>query len=116
MGSYFAVAEICIPNTILDSLSYSIDEGVEKGAVVWVSLRGHKKLGIVLNITHDAPKYELKPATKHESGYMFSERYLETLQWCANYYMCSVGEALTAFWPADLEKYLCSLPMNSKMH
>lgn len=111
------IAEVCIPNTIFDKLSYLADESIEKGAVVWVTLRGKKKMGLVLDIckgvarnapTDEAPKYEMKTATRHESGYVFSERYLETLQWCANYYMCSAGEALTAFWPADLEKYLCS--------
>ncbi|MCL2282781.1 MAG: hypothetical protein FWC26_05640 [Fibromonadales bacterium] len=102
------VAEVCIPNTVLDSLSYEADESVEKGAVVWVTLRGKKKMGLVLDIHSNAPKYALKPATSHESGYVFSQRYLETLKWCANYYMCSTGEALTAFWPADMEKYLCN--------
>jgi len=102
------IAEVCIPNTIFDKLSYLADEGIEKGSVVWVTLRGKKKMGLVLDVHGHAPAYELKPATRHESGYVFSERYLETLQWCANYYMCSTGEALTAFWPADLEKYLCS--------
>jgi len=102
------IAEVCIPNTIFDKLLYWADESIEKGAVVWVTLRGKKKMGLVLDVHGNIPTYEMKIAVRHESGYVFSERYLETLQWCANYYMCSAGEALTAFWPADLEKYLCS--------
>lgn len=106
-----AVAEVCIPNTVLDRLSFGVDESVKKGAVVWISLRGRKEpqLGLVLDVHGNFPEFELKTATAHESGYVFSERYLETLLWCANYYMCSAGEALTAFWPADLEGYLCRL-------
>jgi len=109
---YAAVAEICIPNTILDSLSYGVDENVKRGSVVWVSLRGRKKplLALVLNVHRNFPSFKLKPAIVHESGYVFSERYIETLLWCANYYMCSTGEALTAFLPQELEKYLCTLP------
>jgi primosomal protein N' (replication factor Y) len=109
MCDYFAVAEVCIPNTILESLSFGADETIKKGSVVWVSLKGRKKplLALVLGVHKNFPKFKLKPAVPHESGYVFSERYLETLLWCASYYLCSPGEALTAFWPADLEKYLC---------
>ncbi len=107
-GSYSAVAEVCIPNTVLESLSFGTDESVKKGAVVWVSLKGRKEplLALVLDLHKNFPKFKLKPAIIHESGYVFSERYVETLLWCANYYMCSLSEALTAFWPADLRKYL----------
>jgi primosomal protein N' (replication factor Y) len=110
--NYAAVAEICIPNTTLDSLSYGIDENIKKGSVVWVSLRGRKKplLALVLNVHKNFPSFELKPAIAHESGYVFSEPYIEKLLWCANYYMCSTGEALTAFLPKELEKYLCTPP------
>jgi len=113
--SYFAVAEVCVPNTVLESLSFGTDESVKKGTVVWVSLKGRKEplLALVLAIHKNFPKFKLKPAIVHESGYVFSERYAETLLWCANYYMCSLGEALTAFWPADLGKYLGELG-NSK--
>ena len=64
------------------------------------------QLALVLNVHKNFPEFKLKPAIAYEGGYVFSERYLETISWCANYYMCSLGEALTAFWPAELEKYL----------
>jgi primosomal protein N' (replication factor Y) len=107
--SYRAIAEVCIPNTTLESLSFGINEEVKEGSVVWVSLKGRKEplLALVLKVHKNFPKFKLKPTIAHEPGYVFSERYLETLLWCANYYMCSLGEALTAFWPAELEKYLC---------
>ena len=109
--SYFAVADVCVPNTVLETLSFGIDESVKKGSVVWVSLKGRKKplLALVLDVHKNFPKFKLKPAIIHESGYAFSQRYIETLLWCANYYMSSPGEALTAFWPADLDGYLCRL-------
>ena len=106
---FLFVAEVCIPNTILESLSYGTNERIEKGAVVWVSLKGRKKplLALVVNVHAKIPDFKLKHAMPHESGYAFSERYIETLFWCASYYMCSLGEALTAFWPAGLDKILC---------
>ncbi|MCL2101262.1 MAG: primosomal protein N' [Fibromonadales bacterium] len=109
MENYFAVAEVCIPNTILDNLSFGInDQSIVRGSVVEVSLKGRKKplLGLVLSVHKNFPKFKLKPATA--CGHVFSERYVETFLWCANYYMCSLGEALTAFWPVDLRKYLLS--------
>jgi primosomal protein N' len=115
--SFFAVAEVCVPNATLESLSFGVDESVKKGSIVWVSLKGRKKplLALALDVHKNFPKFKLKPAVIFSEGrdesypYVFSERYLETLHWCANYYMCSLGEALTAFWPAELEKYLkCS--------
>jgi primosomal protein N' (replication factor Y) len=107
--NYLAVAEVCVPNTTLESLSFGVNESVEKGAVVWVSLRGRKKplLALVINTHANFPDFKLKPLMPHESGYAFSERYVEMLLWCASYYMCSLGEALSACWPAELEKYLC---------
>jgi primosomal protein N' len=107
--NYHAVAEVCVPNTTLESLSFGINEGVKEGSVVWISLKGRKTplLALVLKVHKKFPTFKLKPAIAHEPSYVFSERYLETLLWCANYYMCSLGEALTAFWPAELEKYLC---------
>ncbi len=79
------------------------DTPARSAIVVWVSLRGRKKtqLALVLNVHKNFPDFKLKPATLHESKYTFSERYIETLLWCANYYMCSAGEALTAFLPAE---------------
>jgi len=106
--SYFAVVEVCIPNTTLESLSFGADETAGEGSVVWVSLKGRKEplLALVLSVHKNFPKFQLKPAIVHESSYAFSKRYMETLLWCANYYMCSLGETLTAFWPANLDKYL----------
>jgi primosomal protein N' (replication factor Y) len=107
--SYCAVAEVCVPNTTLESLSFGVNEKIERGAVVWVSLKGRKKplLALVINANVNFPSFNLKPLMPHESGYVFSERYIEMLLWSASYYMCSLGEALTACWPAELEKYLC---------
>lgn len=106
--NYFAVAEVCIPKTTLNTLSFGADESIEKGSVVWVNLKGRKKplLALVLDVHKNFPAFKLKPALLHESGYKFSKRYVDTILWCASYYMCSLGEVLDAFWTAKLDKYL----------
>jgi primosomal protein N' len=106
--SYVAVAEVCVPDTVLDTLSFGAGENIKAGSLVWVSLKGRKKplLALVFEIHKNYPDFKLKPVVAHESNYAFSKRYLETIRWCASYYMCSLSEALTACWPAELEKYL----------
>jgi primosomal protein N' (replication factor Y) len=97
--NYFAIADVCIPNTVLETLSFGVNENIKAGSLVWVSLRGRKKpsLALVFAVHKNFPNFKLKPAIAHESNHVFSERYLETIRWCASYYMCSLGEALTAF-------------------
>jgi len=105
---YTAVAEVCVPNTVLGTLSFGVDENIKTGSLVWVSLKNRKKplLALVFEVHKNHSNFKLKPAIAHKSNYAFSKRYIETISWCANYYMCSLGEALTACWPADLERYL----------
>jgi len=106
--SYMAVAEVCVPDTILETLSFGASENIKAGSLVWVSLKGRKKpmLALVFKVHKNYPNFKLKPVVAHKSNYAFPERYMETIRWCASYYMCSPGEALTACWPAELEKYL----------
>lgn len=116
-SSYALYAEVCLPDTLLGSLTYGCESGdVKEGSVVWVHLRQRKApvLALVVNTHADVPAFDLKPAIPHASGYQFSSRYLHTLQWCARYYLCSIGQALTVFWPADLEKFLDQLVAPAK--
>lgn len=108
-STYSRFAEVWLPDTLLGALTYGVDEeSVQTGSVVWVHLgkRGRAALGLVVRVHSERPAFALKPARCHASCYRFSSRYLETLEWCSRYYLCSVGQALTVFWPADLEKYL----------
>lgn len=115
--SYAAYAEIWQPDTLQGALTYGLDdESVMAGSVVWVHLRHRKDpaLGLVVRVHHDRPTFALKPALPHASGYRFAPRYLDTLEWCSRYYLCSPGQTLTVFWPAELEKYLDQLVQPSK--
>ena len=96
-----------------DVYTYGVPAGVSlcRGDVVWVQFATRKKpaLAVVARVHQDRPKFDVRPAYPHQSGYRFSERYMETLEWTARYYISTPMKALFVFWPADFEKYLNAL-------
>lgn len=96
-----------------DVYTYGVPTGVSlcRGDVVWVQFATRKKpaLAVVARVHQDRPKFDVRPAYPHQSGYRFSERYMETLEWTARYYISTPMKALFVFWPADFEKYLNAL-------
>ncbi|MBR4397790.1 MAG: primosomal protein N' [Fibrobacter sp.] len=96
-----------------DVYTYGVPAGVSlcRGDVVWVQFATRKKpaLAVVARVHQDRPKFDVRPAYPHQSGYRFSERYMETLEWTARYYISTPMKALFVFWPADFEKYLAAL-------
>ena len=96
-----------------DVYTYGVPAGVSlcRGDVVWVQFATRKKpaLAVVSKVHQDRPKFDVRPAYPHQSGYRFSERYMETLEWTARYYISTPMKALFVFWPADFEKYLAAL-------
>ena len=93
--------------------TYGVPAGVTlcRGDVVWVQFATRKKpaLAVVSKVHQDRPKFDVRPAYPHQSGYRFNERYMETLEWTARYYISTPMKALFVFWPADFEKYLAAL-------
>lgn len=111
--SFFA--EVCIPGTPQIFTYGCRNSSIKRGSVVWVCLAKRKKplLALVLKITTEVPPYPLKEAHPHASNYCFSERYMHTLEWCAKYYLTTLQRTLNAFWPADFEKFLDALIIQS---
>ena len=92
--------------------TYGVPEGmnVVRGSVVWVQLANRKPtLALVSKIHGEKPKFDVRYACPHESGYVFSERYMESLEWVAKYYISTPMRALNVFWPADFDKFLDAL-------
>ncbi len=108
--SFTQFAEVYVPNAPR-LFTYGVrNSAIRRGSVVWVSLGKRKaELALVARITTDRPKFETKEAVLHISGYTFSERWMETLEWCARYYVSTPPRALRAFWPTDFPKYLDAL-------
>ena len=96
-----------------DVYTYGVPAGVNlcRGDVVWVQFATRKKpaLAVVSKVHQDRPKFDVRPAYPHQSGYRFSERYMEMLEWTARYYISTPMKALFVFWPSDFEKYLDAL-------
>jgi len=95
-----------------------LPEGAEirRGSVVWVQFATRKKpaLAVVSKVTAERPAFDVRCAYPHASGYTFNERYMESLEWVARYYISTPMKALNVFWPADFEKYLdavCALQL-----
>ena len=95
-----------------DVYTYGVPAGhrLTRGDVVWVQFATRKKpaLAVVSKVHQDRPKFDVRPAYPHQSGYRFSERYMEMLEWTARYYISTPMKALFVFWPADFEKYLAA--------
>ena len=96
-----------------DVYTYGVPAGVSlvRGDVVWVQFATRKKpaLALVARVHRERPKFDVRLAFLHQSGFRFSERYMETLEWVARYYISTPMKALFVFWPADFEKYLAAL-------
>lgn len=96
-----------------DTYTYGVPAGTTlcRGDVVWVQFATRKKpaLALVAKVHQNRPTFDVRPAYPHQSGYRFSERYMEMLEWTARYYISTPMKALFVFWPADFEKYLAAL-------
>ena len=81
-----------------DVYTYGVPAGVSllRGDVVWVQFATRKKpaLAIVSKVHQDRPSFDVRPAYPHQSGYRFSERYMEMLEWTARYYISTPMKAL----------------------
>ncbi len=92
--------------------TYGVPEGVTvvRGSVVWVQLANRKPtLALVSRVHSEKPSFDVRCAYPHESGYVFSERYMESLEWVAKYYISTPMRTLNVFWPADFDKFLDAL-------
>lgn len=98
--------------------TYGVPNGITivRGQVVWVQFAKRKKpllekplLAIIKSVFKDKPKFDVRLAYPHCSNYIFSERYIETLEWCARYYMTTPNKALSVFLPTKFENYLDAL-------
>ena len=111
-GSLTDFCEVYIPMSP-DVYTYGVPQGttLKRGDIVWVQFATRKKpaLALVAKVHQERPSFDVRPAYPHQSGYRFSERYMETLEWVARYYISTPMKALFVFWPSDFEKYLAAL-------
>ena len=90
--------------------TYGVPQGISlcRGSLVWVQFATRKKpaLAVVSKVHRNRPDFDVRLACPHQSGFSFNERYMENLEWTAQYYISTPMKALFVFWPADFEKFL----------
>jgi len=88
---------IALLGSPLEPLTYSHDAPLEKGDVVGVTLSGRAMEGTVVEAV-DRPAFETLGITAVASG-CYAEHQMRTAAFMAEYYGCSLGEALNLFVP-----------------
>lgn len=101
-------AQVLLPVNIPQSLWYNVPGTMDiaVGSLVLVPLHKRQLTGLVCAISRQPPAFATRPLCPHPSAYRFGDDYVETLLWCARYYVCSPNQALSVFWPKDLDKLL----------
>lgn len=104
-------AEI-IPETKTDrdSFTYKIPtELINKlsiGSIVYIEFGKRKIRGVVVKINkiEICPKYKIKTILSMEESYKLSSEYINIARWVSDYYLCSLGEAISLFLPPEMKR------------
>ena len=91
---YYCVALLSSP---LEALTYASSDTLEIGAFVEVPLRAKNVNGVVVALCEE-PSFQTF-AISHVTSYLFSLKQIEAARFIANYYVCSLGEALGLMVP-----------------
>lgn len=102
-------ADIVIPNTKIDELTYSYDEKlgslIKVGSAVKVELRKKQTTGIVVRIKENSNAPYTKEIVKVIETDFCDPNLLRLTNWVSKYYMASWGETLTLAVPKGVYGY-----------
>ncbi len=92
--------EIALLNSPLEPLTYQYQDDLEIGLKVEVKIKNRKKelFGVIINKTDIKPTYNCVNINSITNEY-YNNTMLETSKFISNYYVCSLGEALSVFIP-----------------
>ena len=116
--------DIILPLAIRDCYTYSVPDGLSMpvvGTRVVVPLMKKEVRGIVLR-EHTEPVDEvfvskIKPIIAvSETAPVVSKEQLDLWQWMSGYYMCTLGEVMSAALPSGLDKRLLDPPKRRRTH
>jgi primosomal protein N' (replication factor Y) len=104
-----AFAEVYFPLPLRHGYTYRIPEplrdNAQIGCRVLVPLGPRRVTGFLVNLTETTHRDGLKEILEVlDPEPIFSRELLELAQWLAEYYLCSLGEALRVFLPPAMEK------------
>jgi len=102
-------ADVVIPGSRLDALTYSFDEvktgPLAPGDCVQVSLRGRKVKAVVLAVRDESQVERVLPVLKRVEPGAVSGELLGLLAWVSRYYVATLGETLALCLPAGILGY-----------
>ena len=94
--------EIAILNSPLEPLTYCVEMPLDKGTEVQLLLRNRLLSGVVLK-TCDEPAFKTSLLESVTDNH-FSTLQIKMAKFIAEYYFCSLGEALNLFVPFNMDK------------
>jgi primosomal protein N' (replication factor Y) len=93
--------EVVLLKSPLNSLTYCSSQDIELFTKVLIPLRGRKTSSEAVVIKKvPKPEYNCKDIEKI-TQYYYSQQNIETAKFISQYYVCSLGEALSVFTPFD---------------
>lgn len=97
--------DVAVPLAIPNLLTYSVEEPVEPGMRVVVTVGGRRKYtGLVWEVKSDAPSYPVKPVDSVVDEFpVATSEQLAMWSWMAEYYLCSRGEVMAAAMPPGMK-------------
>ena len=110
--------DVILPLAIRDCYTYSVPDGLSlpaPGTRVVVPLMAKQVRGVVLRV-HEEPIEEafaakIRPITEvSDSAPAVSAEQLALWQWMSGYYMCTLGEVMSAALPSGVDKRLVDPP------
>ena len=110
-----AYADIAFPTAVRQLFTYQVPEKysdkIEPGIRVWVPLRNHFAIGMVVGIHNRKPDFKTRPIRDVlDQKPVLNENQLALTDWIHQFYFCSWGEVIQAAQPAGMnfisEKYV----------
>jgi len=94
----------------VEIFSYAVPEelrdNIKVGSLVEIPLGRKKIRGIVESIksNNESPVYKIKDLINVFNDFVLPDHYLEIIKWISNYYLCSLGDALSLFLPPQMKR------------
>ena len=116
--------DVILPLAIRDCYTYSVPDGLSMpapGTRVLVPLMKKEVRGVVLR-THTEPvdttlAAKIRPLSSIlDTAPVVSHEQLALWQWMSAYYMCTIGEVMSAALPGGLDKRLANPPKRKRTH
>lgn len=99
------ILPLALPRVLTYFVPPELEEEIGIGQRVVIQLQKEKLYtGIISKISADKPDYETKPIlTLLDKEPIVFENHLKFWDWLSNYYMCTLGEVMTAALPSGLK-------------